>query len=270
MAILKQDIIAQYANDLTPSGLFQNPKRIMEWYFSDKWKDTDIFTTDEFSIIENDLRQLKKGFPLEYLTGKAYFLGYVFHVEPSVLIPRPETEELVLWIQESEPEGQRILDIGTGSGCIAISLALSDHDHKVIGYDISKDALKVANRNAAKLKADVKFEQLDVLNIHHREWEAFDVIVSNPPYVRPSEASKSVIHEPEIALYTPEDDPLLYYKAIATFAEASLKKGGSLYFELSEYTGRDVVLYLNSLNFLSIEIRNDLSGKNRMLKAKKS
>ena len=213
--------------------------------------------------------RLLKGEPVQYIIGVADFYGREFRVEPGVLIPRPETAELCEWIVGSQGE---ILDIGTGSGCIAITLALEMPEAKVSAWDISDDALRIAEENAKKLGANVLFEKRDALDISitSKHW---DVIVSNPPYIKPNERDgmeKNVLdYEPELALFAPEDEPIIFYQRIGDYAWKSLNPGGVLYFELNPLTAEAVGDYLRKIGFQEIEFRQDQFGKQRFLKAKK-
>jgi release factor glutamine methyltransferase len=219
--------------------------------------------------LEKIMLRLEKGEPVQYVLGVADFYGREFHVAPGVLIPRPETAELCEWIVGSQGV---ILDIGTGSGCIAITLALEMPGAKVTAWDISDDALRIAEENAKKLGAKVLFEKRDALDISltSKQW---DVIVSNPPYIKPDERDgmeKNVLdYEPEIALFAPETEPIIFYQRIGDYAWKSLNQGGALYFELNPLTAEAVGDYLQKLGFQEIEFRQDQFGKQRFLKAKK-
>ena len=210
---------------------------------------------------------------IQYIIGVADFCRRQFHVAPGVLIPRPETSELCRWIISCRQEaGGEILDIGTGSGCIAITLALEMPKAKVTAWDISDEALHIARQNAYALGAQVAFEKKDALNLQG-EFEHWDIIVSNPPYIKPQERdgmAKNVIdYEPQLALFAPEDDPIIFYERISDYAWKSLNPGGMLFFELNPLTAEAVGYYLRQLGFSEIEIRQDQYGKQRFLKAKK-
>ena len=221
------------------------------------------------------LSQLKQERPIQYILGKAHFCDLEFGVDENVLIPRPETEELVYWIlnevqQGTRQERLRILDIGTGSGCIAISLAKNLPNAKVYALDISKKALQIAQHNAVDNKVDIVFLEADILSMEGFK-DKFDVIVSNPPYVRElekKEMKNNVLeHEPGLALFVSDGDPLIFYKKITLFALNHLKTSGMLFFEINQYLGEEMKQLLEAGNFSEIELRKDMYGNDRMLKA---
>lgn len=235
-------------------------------------KVTELSANDQEEL-EKIVQRLEKGEPVQYALGVADFCGRQFHVEPGVLIPRPETAELCQWIKRSTCLSPcEVLDIGTGSGCIAITLALDIPEAEVTGWDISDTALCIARQNAEALGADVTFEHQDALNppSDSRRW---DVMVSNPPYICSEERdgmAKNVLdYEPYEALFGPRDDPSLFYKRIGDYAIRALKPGGYLYYELNPLTVDDVCNYLHQIGFTEIEIREDQYGKQRFLKTKK-
>tara|TARA_R110002111_G_scaffold31503_3_gene64379 strand:- start:949 stop:1812 length:864 start_codon:yes stop_codon:yes gene_type:complete len=220
------------------------------------------------------LSQLKQERPIQHILGKAHFCELEFRVDENVLIPRPETEELVYWIinevQKGDPrEEVKILDIGTGSGCIAISLAKNLPNAKVYALDISKKALQIAGENAMDNGVDIVFLEADILSLEGFK-DKFDVIVSNPPYVRELEKlemkNNVVEHEPGLALFVSDGDPLIFYKKITRFALSHLKKGGVLFFEINQYLGEETKQLLEAENFSEIELRKDMFGNDRMLK----
>lgn len=220
------------------------------------------------------LSQLKQERPIQHILGKAHFCELEFRVDENVLIPRPETEELVYWIinevQKGDPrEEVKILDIGTGSGCIAISLAKNLPNAKVYALDISKMALQIAGENAMDNGVDIVFLEADILSLEGFK-DKFDVIVSNPPYVRELEKlemkNNVVEHEPGLALFVSDGDPLIFYKKITRFALSHLKKGGVLFFEINQYLGEETKQLLEAENFSEIELRKDMFGNDRMLK----
>ena len=228
-------------------------------------------SADNQAELEKIMVRLEKSEPMQYVLGTAFFYGRPFHVDPGVLIPRPETTELCQWIIEAPKEGS-ILDIGTGSGCIAITLAIELPQSHVSAWDISEEALTIAKANASTLNAHVNFEKQDALapHIDERKW---DIIVSNPPYIEPKEREemeKNVLeYEPAIALFAPESNPIAFYQSIGNYAAKTLLPGGLLYFELNPLTANAVDSYLESIGFKDIEYREDQFHKQRFLKAKK-
>ncbi len=220
------------------------------------------------------LQELVTGKPLQYILGETEFYGLRFLVNPSVLIPRPETEELVDWILEeadSRTEVKSLLDIGTGSGCIPVAIKNRRPDLDVAGVDISPEALETAMRNAVLNNAPVTFRQVDILNAAEKLTGPFSVIVSNPPYIPHRE--KEAMHqnvlrfEPHTALFVEDADPLLFYRRIGRFASTHLEPGGRLFFEINEHYGAETVSMLQEQGFTAIELRKDLNGKDRMVKA---
>ncbi|MDC6364973.1 peptide chain release factor N(5)-glutamine methyltransferase [Muricauda sp. AC10] len=224
------------------------------------------------------LAQLKLEKPLQYVLGKAHFMDLELEVNEAVLIPRPETEELVHWILEDwQTKSSRdinILDIGTGSGCIAIALAKSLSNAKVYALDVSEKALEVAQRNAAKNGVAVDFVHGDILQTTKVKFEQkFDIIVSNPPYVRElekNEIKKNVKDfEPHLALFVPDNNPLRFYKAILEFAKENLVDSGKMYFEINQYVAMETKALMDAHNFSEIELRKDIFDNYRMLKGNK-
>ena len=230
-------------------------------------KVTQLSPNDQAEL-EKIMQRLEKAEPVQYVLGMADFCGRQFHVAPGVLIPRPETAELCQLIVQDG--GGDILDIGTGSGCIAITLALDIADSKVTAWDISDDALVIAKGNADKLDANVVFEHRDALAIEP-DVERWNVIVSNPPYICRKEADemeKNVLrYEPDTALFVPDDDPLLFYRHIMHYAQSSLRQGGRLYFEINPIYADSIVEKLNDLGFTDVSKIDDQYGKTRFIKA---
>jgi release factor glutamine methyltransferase len=246
------------------------------------WSKTDMMlhedtklTVSDHLFVQKALERLKKHEPIQYIIGEAEFFGLPFKVNSSVLVPRPETEELVQWIIESIPENKspNILDIGTGSGCIAITLGKFIPEAKVYAWDVSPEALKTAGSNAEKNEAQITFNLKDILKTSPGENESYDIIVSNPPYVRNSE--KELIlpnvldYEPHLALFVNDDDPLLFYRVIAEFAAKTLTADGMLFFEINRDFGEEARKLLFHKGFPKVELRKDLSGNYRMIKAYK-
>jgi release factor glutamine methyltransferase len=240
-------------------------------------KKEETIAAENLSKLEVILSMLVTGKPIQYITGETTFYGLPFKVNPSVLIPRPETEELVDWILEvcksnSDSARENILDIGTGSGCIAISLKKNLATAKVYGLDIAADSLITAKENTVLNDVEVEFIQADILDNQNSNIPTpFSIIVSNPPYIKEDE--KPAMHhnvlanEPHRALFVSNDKPLVFYEAIADFALKNLAKNGLLFLEINEYLGQQTVDLLNYKGFANIELRKDMQGKDRMIKA---
>lgn len=231
-------------------------------------------TAEKTAELNKIFNRLTKGEPVQYVLGRAEFCGRWFDVRPGVLIPRPETEELCAWITaDSKASGSpKVLDIGTGSGCIAITLQLDMPESNVTAWDISADALSVARENAQRLGANVNFVKQDALNAKPEgEW---DVIVSNPPYICEKEKKDMAVnvleHEPHKALFVPDADPLLFYRAITRLAVQTLNKGGRLYFEINPIYADDTCRMMRAEGMTAVELRSDMYGKQRMAKGIKA
>jgi release factor glutamine methyltransferase len=233
------------------------------------------FSAEEIQIWNSILEQLQQEVPIQYLLGKTSFYGLNFEVNSAVLIPRPETEELVEWIIESQkPKAKsqklKILDIGTGSGCIAISLAKNIPNAEVFAIDVSEKALVTAQKNANSNEVIITFLEKNILETEDLE-QQFDIIVSNPPYVRElekKEIKKNVLdNEPHLALFVEDNDALLFYRKITELAQKNLRNDGKLFFEINQYLGKEMVDLLEKLNFINIELRKDIYGNDRMIKA---
>lgn len=228
-------------------------------------------TESEWKLAVSFIDRLKKHEPIQYILGETEFDGLKFKVTPAVLIPRLETEELVEWIiRDYSSNGKiKILDVGTGSGCISISLKKRLKNADVFALDISVDALNLAEENAISNDADVHFVQTDILRMDRLD-EKYDVIVSNPPYVLASDSrnmERSVLdYEPNIALFVSDEEPLLFYRKIAELAKNHLTEEGNLYFEIHQAQGDHVVQLLQSTGFREITLRKDLSGNDRMIR----
>lgn len=223
--------------------------------------------------LEDILQRLSRFEPLQYIEGRTLFLGREFWVAPGVLIPRPETEELVELMLKEIPADARILDVGTGSGCIAISLAKELPDALVTAWDVSPEALSVARANARKLQSNVRFVECDVLACQVDEVGLYDVIVSNPPYVTETEKADmepNVLQwEPSLALFVPDDDPLRFYRRIAVLGRDMLADGGRLYFEINRAYGREMVEMLRTMGYVGVRVEKDLSQNDRFVIAEK-
>ncbi len=244
-----------------------------------------LVTTPEYTITEVEaqslfeaLNQLKLEQPIQYILGETEFYGLPFKVNGHTLIPRPETEELVaLIIDDSNASPLKILDIGTGSGCIAISLAKNLPNAKISALDVSHEAIQVAKENAELNSVEIQFIHDNILNSHHAKFTSsshcYDIIVSNPPYVRhleKAEIQPNVLdNEPHLALFVDDENPLQFYKAICEFTGQNLKTGGYLYLEINEYLGEEMIELLKGFNFKNIELKKDIFGKDRMLKGVK-
>ena len=235
--------------------------------------------------MEENRRRLLNGEPVQYVIGKAEFGGRIFKVSPAVLVPRPETYELCQWVEEEESGKRReerdycVLDIGTGSGCIAITLALDMPYAKVEAWDISEKALNIARQNAESLNAQVHFRQVDALNEPTEDSSLFtlhsslNIIISNPPYICKQEATAMeahvLDHEPHQALFVPDDDPLLFYRAIAQYGKSALVAGGWLYFEINPLYHEVLEKMLDEMGYFGIEMRKDQFGQWRFARAQK-
>ena len=231
---------------------------------------------EEFNFYQA-IDRLRNHEPIQYIIGETEFFGLPMIVNNQVLIPRPETEELVAWIIEDiNKKETTILDIGTGSGCIAISLAKRLNNAVVTAVDISKSAIEVAKKNTLINNVNVEFGRVDVLHFEdditlQHKWDSkFDIIVSNPPYVRMQEKelmkSNVIDHEPNLALFVEDDDPLLFYRKISQLSKQYLKHNGILYFEINEYLKEEMEELLNETGFNHMELKKDMFGKNRMIK----
>ncbi len=256
-------ILTEYLHNLKRVDVALNPNYEISDAAIEKWN----------SI----LVQLQQEKPIQYITGEAWFYGLQFEVNENTLIPRPETEELVEWIiesQKSKVQSQKleILDIGTGTGCIPISLKTNLLQANVSAIDVSEKALEVAKRNAQSNKVEVNFIQTNILEVEDLN-QHFDIIVSNPPYVRnleKQEIKKNVLdYEPHLALFVEDTDALLFYRKIAQLALENLSPNGLLFFEINQYLGKETVELLENLGFKNIELKKDIYGNDRMIKCKK-
>jgi len=253
-------ILTEYLHNLKRVDVALNPNFQLSEVEVEKW-----------NTILADLQQEK---PIQYITGEAWFYGLRFEVNENTLIPRPETEELVEWILNSpiitqQPTPFTILDIGTGTGCIPISLKANLPQANVSAIDVSEKALEVAKRNAASNKVEINFILTNILEVEDFN-QHFDIIVSNPPYVRDlekQEIKKNVLdHEPHLALFVEDTDALLFYRKIAQLALKNLTPNGLLFFEINQYLGKETVELLENLGFKNIELKKDMYGNDRMIK----
>ena len=265
-------ILTEYLHNLKRVDLALNPNFEISDAAIEKW-----------NAILADLQQEK---PIQYITGEAWFYGLRFEVNENTLIPRPETEELVEWILNSpithHPSPITILDIGTGTGCIPISLKANLPQANVSAIDVSEKALEVAKRNAVSNKVEINFIQTNILEVedlsqlqsHITHYPSpYNIIVSNPPYVRnleKEEIKKNVLdYEPHLALFVEDTDALLFYRKIAQLAQKNLSPNGQLYFEINQYLGQEMVDLLHEMNFQNTTLRKDIYGNDRMTKSTK-
>ncbi len=227
-------------------------------------------SANDTEILEKMMQRLERAEPVQYVLGKADFCGRTFAVAPGVLIPRPETGELCRWIISGARGGERLLDIGTGSGCIAVTLQQEIAGAAVTAWDLSPEALSIARANAEAIGAEVSMVQQDALQppADHGLW---DIIVSNPPYIcnreRQHMERNVTDYEPQLALFVPDDDPLRFYRAIARYAAQALKPGGALFFEINPLYAADMPPMLSALGYTAMETRRDMYGKQRFIKA---
>ena len=253
---------------------------VMEMRFGLSMTDLVCGRTGDDAEMRALQQRLLTGEPVQYILGEAEFGGRIFHVEPGVLIPRPETYELCQWIVRGEEQGAKskkcsILDIGTGSGCIACTLATEIPTAQVTAWDISDDALRIASENAKLHGVHVEFKKVDALHpttdTEHHSLAAYDMIVSNPPYIcnkeRKTMEANVLEHEPHLALFVPDDDPLLFYRAIARYAAKALTPNGQLFFEINPLYADEMQKMLNEEGFRHTEIRQDQFGKQRFTKS---
>ncbi|PVX51016.1 release factor glutamine methyltransferase [Balneicella halophila] len=251
-------------------------KRIASYLL--KYSDSDLLLSqnealksEQLQALEKSLEEVATGMPVQYVLGETTFYGYDVYVEPGVLIPRQETEELVDWIIQRESEINQILDIGVGSGCITIALGKHFKRAHCTALDISLDALDLARENCDRYSLRPTFLYADVLKWETYGLGKYDVIVSNPPYIRESENSQMhpnvLDYEPDTALFVTDEKPLLYYEAIADLATEHLNDNGALYFEINEALGKETIDLLDSKGYRNIELRKDINGKDRMIRA---
>ncbi|WP_459211650.1 peptide chain release factor N(5)-glutamine methyltransferase [Aquimarina rhabdastrellae] len=277
-----QELRTQFIAQLTPLYGEEEATTFFYWlteaFLEMRRVDVAIAFSQELTSIEEErfndaTAKLLQYIPIQYIVGKTSFYGLEFNVNEHVLIPRPETEELVDWIikdvRKQSNQEIKILDIGTGSGCIAISLANELPQATVSGIDVSEQALTTARVNAKENNVEVKFIQQDILNTEGIE--TYDIIVSNPPYVRDlekEEIKQNVLaHEPHLALFVADDNALIFYRKITALAKESLTKEGSLYFEINQYLGKETKEMIEAKGFEKVSLKKDFFGNHRMIKA---
>lgn len=281
-------LLNEFRNHFTDTLIDDYPKteitslfrRLTDFYF--QWPPTFMVLNPDYQLNKVELEKLSVALgaleehkPLQYITNEAYFYGRTFYVNENVLIPRPETEDLVNWVMKDYLEVQHsldVLDLGTGSGCISVSLAKEQSLFNVEALEVSEMALEVAKKNADFHHVKINFIQKDMKSLEF--WnKPLDVIISNPPYIVPREKKEMLPnvlnHEPHLALFTPEKDPLYFYKKIIVLAQSSLKPNGHLYLEINPIFSESLEAFVKAHTFNNIEVRNDIFGKKRMLKAVK-
>jgi release factor glutamine methyltransferase len=249
----------------------------IDYFFNFKKKDFILtpdkrFSESELLKIIYCVKDLKKGKPLAYVLGEWEFFGLPFKVDENTLIPRPETEELVDIILKENEGKLSVLDIGTGSGCIPISLKKQNNKYQVFAVDVSKEALKIATQNAELNEVEVSFLEYDILKNRNSTFQQqLDVIVSNPPYIperdKTQMATNVLDFEPHVALFVANNEPLLFYDAIADFAKKNLKNNGKLYFEIHENYRDETLALIESKGFSNVKLIKDINGKNRIVSA---
>lgn len=250
-------------------------ERITGWKKIDRVVNKTVpLSVQQQDVLHDYTNELMSHRPVQYVLNEAWFYDMFLYVDENVLVPRPETEELVDWLLKDLQQPGTVLDIGTGSGCIALAIKKHAPQLTVHACDISEGALKVAQRNAGRLYLDMQFHQLDILSAAAQaSLPIFDIIISNPPYIPQSdqaEMTRNVLdHEPWQALFVENNDPLLFYSAIAVFAKDHLSGNGAVYLEIHEAMGNAVAAVFEQQGFNDVEIRKDLQGKDRMVKAKK-
>ena len=277
----KNHFISSLTDHYPKSEITAFYRRLTDFYF--QWSPTFSVLNPQYQLNKKELQklflaldELKKFKPIQYIINESYFYGRQFFVNEQVLIPRPETEELVKWVLNDFNDVQNyinILELGTGSGCIAISLAKEQSKFNIEALDVSETALEIAKKNAIRHHIEIDFIHQDMTALV--VWnKSLDVIISNPPYIEAEEKREMLPnvldYEPHLALFTPEQDPLYFYRKIIALAQSSLKSNGCLYLEINPKFKENLLTFIKSETFKDIEVRNDIFGKNRMLKAVKS
>ena len=277
MSIVRQ--IEKELSGFYPQGELKALVRLLLQHVAG-WSLVDVLTHNDLTLttaqqtqIADAVDRLKRYEPIQYILGAAEFDGMRLVVDARALIPRPETAELVLLLAETLSPDASVLDIGTGSGCIAVALARRLPQAQVSAYDVSPDALALAAENARNQGVKINFRQVDILHDAPADAPVFDAIVSNPPYVTDSERASMeanvLDYEPALALFVPDDDPLLFYRAIADFAWTHLSIGGRLFFEINHRFGVEIVMMLRHKGFANCAVQHDAFGKERFVVAQK-
>lgn len=277
---LKKNFLSEL-KEIYPAGEIESFFYLLTSHYLNKGR-LDVALQPEFTMqqsiktrFKQALDQLKKEYPIQYIIGITDFMGLPFEINENVLIPRPETEELVSWVisLHQHKKALAVLDIGTGSGCIPISLAKNLEDARIDAIDLSEKALVVAKKNAVLNEVDISFMQDDILGIEQLD-KTYDLIISNPPYVRESEKlsmhNNVLKYEPGMALFVDDDDPLVFYKHIGKLAYSALKSRGELFFEINQYLAVPLKELLRSYGFVNIEVKKDIYGADRMIRAVKN
>jgi release factor glutamine methyltransferase len=274
LAFVRKELSAIYSSEETDSLIFLIFEKVKGYSRTQFLMAKDeVISKEEHQQIKNIVTRLKNYEPIQYILGQTEFYGLPFYTSPGVLIPRPETEELVQWITlENQISSPTILDIGTGTGCIAISLQKNISQSNVWACDVSPICVETTGKNAILNQAEISVIEFNILSeTPATKFPELDVIVSNPPYVREAEKTrmeKNVLeYEPELALFVPDNNPLLFYERIAEFAKLHLKTSGRLYFEINEAFGSECVNMLVRKGFSEVVIKKDIHGKNRMVRA---
>lgn len=273
-SLFNKELLATYPKTEIDAFFFRLVENTLDFQLMDVFLKQDFkIPTAKLIALKEVLERLKKEEPIQYILGNTEFYGYPFMVNKNVLIPRPETEELVSWVLEDfkdTKENITLLDIGTGSGCIPISIKKNLQNAIVFGLDISKDAIEVAKENAIQNKVNITFLQEDILEIKNLKLK-LDIITSNPPYVRElekEEINNNVLNnEPHLALFVTNEDPLIFYTKIADLALKHLTEKGVLYFEINQYLGKETKVMLQEKGFHNVVLKKDLFGNDRMIKA---
>ena len=275
-----RDVFNSLRSDLVPKYGRREADSICRIIFKDTFevgsnRMDEIMNPNDVALADEFLIKLMDDVPLQYITGFAWFYNNKFSVNGSVLIPRQETEELVYWIlndlKNKHSQNLSILDVGTGTGCIAITLKMKIPELRVTALDISSDAIELAKKNAQNLQAEIKFLEVDILEEETwKQLESFDLICSNPPYISESERSKmsdsTLKYEPSLALFPRGNDSLIFYKSILDLAHQKLNVGGTVYFEMNEFKAKAIEEVFNEKGFSNVAIRKDIHGKSRMIK----